>query len=267
MTVEKHKLNSDWYRLVYTRAALRLNIALKARYENVDLAAGSTPPMQDEAQRAQQDAKRLLLAAGEVLRASGESGVLPRTAGRSLRRWGRRRGTRNHRAGDDKRAVARSRFLLDTLVPSAAVLLAGAMDASGAPTPGEAKPAEARPGARTTRRLGRRAPIDVLRPEHVDRAKADDWVAYVEGLDRVPYRARYNLACLYTQRNDLAEAARQLERAIDHAPIREQRRLAVQAGNDYSLAPLRRDKDVGPKLLARLKELIPAGQTHDSPSA
>jgi tetratricopeptide (TPR) repeat protein len=206
--------NPDWYRIKYQIAALYTNWA-------VDGEPGANRDRR--AARAAQEAKALAATTFDVLARLDKSG---RAQGKAPRAY----------LQDTLRP-----FLVGTIEPSAATLLAGSV------SPLPPRP-DGWPGERPTR--------DVISAS-VAANRIDPWqlIAYVEKGPHRPPETQFNLACFYTRAGDLTTASRRLLRSVRETQRQERQRLVDVALLDPVLRPLLEKR---PGLKAKLYEMVDA---------
>jgi hypothetical protein len=258
MAAEPNTHSGDWHRLLYTRGALHLNVAARLARERSDV---NDPALSDQRRelkrhisRAAADAELLLAQIHEMAsRRARDAG--PRYFDRKpeRHRWQGGRTSRAERRVDQTANSHRSRFLTDTLMPSAELLLAGALDMAerhGVHTVPETLIMAEHPRLKT----GRWLLVERMRSAQKTSPSAQEWADSAARRSNLPYRARYNLACFRTQRGDFETASKDLAGALRQAPEGDRRRLAVQARYDYSLEPLLEDRKFGESVRATLAE-------------
>ena len=194
------ELNPDWYRVRYNLATLHANWA-------ADTEKGSAE--ERVAKRAQAGSEARLLAI-DVLDLLLNP---PKRVSEEL-----------------------TKLLEDELLPATLVLFVG----NAGPCPEESGTADRR------RRISFRPKAtkkDPPRETLLSRLRSgqltpEEALAYVEGLQDLDPRVRYDIACVYTQRGDLERASATLTQAMEEASAKQRQRLASWGLSDASLAPL-----------------------------
>jgi hypothetical protein len=197
------ELNPDWYRVRYNLATLHANWAADAEEGSADERVAKRAQAGSEARVLAIDLLTLLLDP-------------PKRVSEEL-----------------------TKLLEGELLPATLILFAG----NAGPRPEESGKAPRRRRASFRTKAENDPPREAL----LDRLQRGQLtpeaaLAYVEGLPDLDPRVRYDIACVYTQRNDLERATATLTKALEEASVEQRRRLASWGLSDASLAPLLKAK-------------------------
>jgi hypothetical protein len=219
----RHSRNPDWYRARYQLAALYLNKASPTEKEQLSAA------------QRRADELKAVKETREVARVTAEAADEFADRASESRRLRFRIGA--EASGVAERDTELAEFLSTTIVPSALMLLAGALLFRVDLREEGTSPAKDLKELKSHKDIA-----DALRDNLVD--DPSTLVAFVEKQEELAPRVLYNLACYYTRIEELKKAAKWLEMAVLQTPVSERRALLEVVAKDPTLDPLEDDEEL-----------------------